>query len=297
MLLALLLVLPPTGETSRVLVDASGSLGFTTYSSTNRNVFIDAHAFEADAGLDAVIYLGRPVVDDDSPISLQAFLQRRSGIEVFANGTQFTLTETANHRDVSAGSVGLDVFGYPRRRLYLFGEFKADGSIWQDTSVVTGTMPHQSELTLLFRAGGGLRLDDVLVDLSWGVTPGSLNDAAFIVPYWYDLRLRVRAVIAGSERLDASLEALNQGAGFGIDYEHFFDRDIGLSLSFAAGGAKYVVPPASYFFVNPSAGLFVWLTSRWQLHVSYSPTFTTAGAPISQSRWQHLFTLGFAARL
>src|SRR5579884_2700108 len=134
-LLTLALALPPTGEASQLSLDLSANF---TYFSLSWPVSTgalagDGRAVEGGGSFAATFYLGRPVIDDDAPLSLQPFLQRASVVTLALAGSGFSLTSPGFDRTGSSGLVSADVAGYVTRRLYLGADVGLEFDRAQDT--------------------------------------------------------------------------------------------------------------------------------------------------------------------
>ena len=298
MLLALLLVLPPpTGESSRVLLGASGNFEYTGYSIPGADTTTNVHRVDGAGGVGALI-LFRPVIDDDAPLGLQVFLQRRSGINLSANGGGFAMTLTDGERHGWDGSFDLDVHGYPGGgALYLFGDVEVDYSSWKDQGPTFSPMSY-SEIEIPLRIGIGGRTGDVLIDVNWGIQPLRMNDGSFSVPFWGNAQLRLRAAIDRREWIEGAATVLNGGASVGAAYEYYFDRDLSVGAGARGGHAKYIDVDVPYTFIAIGVDASLWLTTRFGLGLSYAPSWTKADyATGSESRAGHSLTFAISSRL
>ena len=297
MLLALLLVLPPpTGESSRVLLGASGSFEYTGYSIPGLAA-ADVHRMDGSGDVGALI-LFRPVVDDDAPLGLQVFLQRRSGINLSGGGGGFAMTLTDGNRHGGYGNFDLDVHGYPAGgALYLFADVGLNYSSWNDQGPTFSPMSY-NETEIPLRIGIGGRTGDVLIDLNWGIQPLRMNGASFSVPFWGNAQLRLRAAIDRCEWFEGSATVLNGGASVGAVYEYYFDRDLSVGAGAGGGHAKYIDDEVPYTFFAVSLGVNLWLTTRFGFGLSYAPSWTKADyATGSESHAAHSLTFAISSRL
>jgi hypothetical protein len=212
------------------------------------------------------------VVDDETPRSLQPYLQRRAGISLGASGgiEGTGETATAGASTTRLANASAEILGYPTESLYLaagagLGYAVSD----QQTTTVDPESANVGVSTThsLSPAGSGTigyRTGDTLLTMhiyhattryqgQWSGS-GSVTFGA-------------RTVLSQTLDLDASLYLQQHNVIPSINGTYYFTQDLGVS-----GGALWqhlTVSPLQSDYVRGSVGLSYWVSSTFGLSATY----------------------------
>jgi hypothetical protein len=299
-LLALALSLPPTDLPSHMELGATVRLTYFDISyppSMTTPAASGADSIQGGGALAATMYLGDGVVDDDSPLTLQPFLQRRSAASLSGGGSGFDLWARWWDRHGAAGNVGLAIGGYPQRNVYLTASFGARYQTWRDSDWTGAPYPDKTVWDLPASVGAGVRVHDVLVMAGWSVDPTrGTNSTKFSVPFWGGAYVSGRAVLNRRTDLDASVAVANKGARASLGVERFFGRRLGVWLSLAGGHAHDTDGNAPLDTLGGTVGVAYWFTRQVRGTCSYSPEWLRSGEPDAYSHVSHGVSFGLTAR-
>src|SRR5262249_24822406 len=149
----------------------------------------------------------------------------------------------------------------------------------------------------------GLRWEDVRFDLSYRVTPRSLN-GDWRMPYFGNVTLSADLVHRRHLAVYLAVDAIEQGALGSAQVTEYFTRRLGAYVGFFAGrGILYIDTTQPQFRAGGVLGLSVWHSRHFGASFSYSATWTSdlPAATVSTSGLggivEHQFSLQFRSRL
>jgi hypothetical protein len=214
-----------------------------------------------------VVAFATPLHDDDSPYSMQPFLQRESTFSLSIAGGHF---DTANpyggaDRTEWYGSLGAQFDAYLKRWFALFGGASYGYSELSDVGVA------QTGHSFGANLGAGFRYRDTRLDL-WAAEQGDRSAGAF-GPWRGSLAMSVYTVIKRRVSLTAT-GTLVQGGG-----EGFFQAELhptkktGVFASGIAGRFEPYVDPVLVTRYIGRAGFVGWFDATTALVGQYSLTY------------------------
>jgi hypothetical protein len=236
-----------------------------------------------DAGLSLTRFLA-PIVDDDAPHSLQAYLQRASAVSMsfdaggFAGSIGFGNRKRNQEQrdDVDFGpTVGADVYLTPAFAVTAGFGYRYD--VLNDTAPFEGRPATFTSKTHELSPSGGvaLRLDDTRIDLDYAVrvnvAPGSflVSGAPSLDPKWGTIALSIETVLNRRTDLDLTGEVFDGGAGCSASAEEYFTKTFGLFVGgFAYFGRRYN-DGVSHNDYGGDVGLSWWAGPRLRLLFEY----------------------------
>jgi hypothetical protein len=285
---------PPPRATSSW--EISAALAGTIYSIHDTTSFAgsDLGGNRARGSLGAVSYL-TPVVDDDSPRSLQPFLQRVSTVSASLGGggfvTRAPFGSDNGDRWVDA-SAGVDV--YVSRYVALAASFAYE----YDSAYPSGDTIHALSPT----AGVGLRFGDVRIDASYSFIATSIN-GRFSPVEWGSAGLGVYAVIARTVVLNPYGRILGGGGTGGASIGFYPQRDLGFWVTGYGGRSERYAQRLLATSYGGSGQIAYWFTPSFKLVATYyadvidvPDQFTSTGS-IGYHELQHTLSLEAAVRL
>ena len=239
-------------------------------------------------------FLHHRLHDDDSPLSLQPYLQRASSLggEVSASGfsTDGQGLPEPYHGTTFAGSVSLDAYTGPVLTLFASAEF---------ARVTTGGGFVAGSVYLLPRAtfGPGLRFGDTRLTLGYEYAP-TIKDGTYDGRGFGELYLRITTVFGGRLYVSALGEVILSGGLGLLELAVFPSTTFGLGASMRfAQGAIYFDSRQVFRQWEPAFSLTWWVTPRGALGIGYRFTHSEpvdgGGTPFDT----HQFSLAFAFRL
>jgi len=239
-------------------------------------------------GVGANWYLRNPLVDDGSPLSMQAFPQRldRLSFDVSAVGfgarDSFSLYEHSGH----SASVSLSGLFYLRNLILGGGLHYARYFDFQHPSQLDGFASDERHTTQL-----------VYPELTLGVRSGTFEcEGSYrFMTYFDDGRARAprwgQAVVGLDDFLDAqiywsaSLYTLVHGAGLSFDFEFFNSPRLGVWLrGYLEDGVVYANSPNYYGRKGFSVGVGWWKSSRLEFQFSLGIFTSQQDSAVGSSR-------------
>ncbi|HEY7955744.1 MAG TPA: hypothetical protein VII38_10650 [Polyangia bacterium] len=301
------LALPATGGQARAEIQASGQFNVASASAEPSPLGpLDWSRMGGGGELEATIFLGRPLVDDEAPLSVQAFLQRETALSLGASGGMLSLGwsqtgTTLIHRDWKEGSASASLGGY-FHWLYLAGSLAYRNTAWQDqlrSGAGSLQSPSMTEAELPVSATLGARIADTLVFVGWGLTVMSRGSSSTPsqVPFWGGAFAGAQSIIGRRVSLQGGVTVLDGGASVNARVELFFGRRLGLFLGVSGGASKVTdaSPPFRDSFAGGAAGAALWVTRHLKIELTYEPTWERPSN--GTDTISHLIALAVSARL
>jgi hypothetical protein len=177
-------------STSRLQLTFGGSVGYSSLRQqvTGTNV-------NGTAGSVLTLFLRKRLVDDGTPLSLQPFLQRRSTLQLDANGGGFVTKIGLAERLERRGSAGVGFDGYTRGLLAVRAAVGVTYFTTQDRSPrITFPVMHDS-LRLPISVGLGLRSGAARIGVAYAIAPQRYDGVWRLLQRW-NLSFDVRTVLA-----------------------------------------------------------------------------------------------------
>jgi hypothetical protein len=257
----------PTWPAELSLSGSAAKLAENTYRGT-----------QASGGAGASWFVGREMVDDGTPLALQAYLQRLNQLAL-SLGTGALWAGTANgygrtdykHSNTSVnGSVGGTFYlgdlvlggGLSYERV---ADHQSGGTL---TTEVNRTTQYKSASAMIGIRRGDTRL---LGSYQWQ----AYNDDQQRPPTWGRASLDLRTVVDKNIRMILNGYTLVDGGGGSAQAEFFSSPELGLWMSgFFQTGQVYVNSTTDYNRVGVSFGMGWWPSHRFELQ--FEPGFTSA---------------------
>jgi hypothetical protein len=306
LILVLSLALPASGAETRVELSVGGQINVANASALPSQLGpLDWSRIGGGGSLGVGVYLGRKLVDDDAPLSLQPFLQRKTTLSLFGNGAGLSSDWNQGalrvaHRDWRQGSVTMSAGGYIRSRFYLSGSVGFSYTAWNDRVPWSGgpipAPPSSvSMTTLALSAVLGWRIVDTLLYAGWGVTVVSNGDsnAPSRVPFWGGAYAGAQTVLKRRIELQASVGVLDGGASARAWGEIFFGRRLGIFAGVYGGAGKSsdTNDPFRYSFAGGEVGVGLWMSPRVRLDITYAPSWEKPDRSSDEIYHYLMFTL------
>jgi hypothetical protein len=290
----------PPPDATRVVLAASADVipSSLTFGPSSSN----ANGIHGGGSLDAAFYPWAPLVDDESPRELQAFLQRTSNlaIEVRGYGETFNYSAGAGGGMSSTLSGGADAGAryFFTHHLALFGTAGADFY-----SNSRSPNDHDDDIWAPYgNVGFDARSGDASLTLAWevlGATEQVTAGVGLLPPpgiFWPRLTLGGRAVIDRRFDLSADAGLIPDGARGSVAFGFYPTKDLGLSL-FARydRGQIYVNQATDYDRLEGGPKVTYWVTPRVELSLAYTPEWISERQG-EEVTWRHDVTVGVAIR-
>jgi len=266
-------------QTSLLQVNSYAHLSVAQYRSS------PANGVGGDAGVELDLYQ-RPLRDDDSPLSLQPFLQRDGTIWIDAagGGSQLDNGGFSSRSRSGSASAGVDLYVHPW--VAITASFGGGAGSGDDSN----GLHHQSWI-LRGSAGLGVRWDDVRFDIRYALS-GGYSDGQPRTPFYGNFVLGAEIVV--QRRLDVviDVETIDDGVLASFYLEGFARRRLGGYLGFGGGAAH---PGASVPFRSAfgKLGVAPWWSRHFGVNIAYQATWNTGpGYEVIE----HLLTLVLRSR-
>jgi hypothetical protein len=303
-ILAVALALSPTAAVNWLSfegrVEVGALNGYTSYLGNYSGV-------DGGGSAELGIFLGRPLVDDGAPLTLQPFLQRTARVYLYAGGGGYSRDGDAVVERGRNGRASISIEGYPHPNLYL----AANLGLRYDRAEVEpdrfGMFYRQTvgQWRIPVSVTAGLRLGDALFGIQYRIAPSQyeilvpvslgMKKPEFKVSNWRDLALFARAVVKNRLDLSASVEMVEQGAQATLNAGIFFGAQRLTSLELGInGGASGTCQTAGGF-----VGISHWISRRMGIGVGYQPNWNRCDSPSDGSPDQiteHIFSLRIFGR-
>ena len=234
--------------------------------------------------------------DDETPLSLQPYLQRAGALTGSFSLSGFS-TESpgfqAPYQGVNlGGKVSLDAYPGELFTLWTAASFAYAHAQGADLAN-TGT----EWLLPRVELGPGVRIDDTRVTVGYIYAP-TITDGSYDGRGWGQLYVRITTVIARRLYLSALGELILSGGRGRLDLAVFPSRVLGVGAAFEyADGALHYDSRAVYRQWESSASLSWWLAWWLALGMEYRFTHTELVRGIGTSVGTHRGTLGLTFRL
>jgi hypothetical protein len=328
-----LLTLEPSGETTRLQIDASFVLDARTMSSTPPPMSPPSGRWIGEAGEVRATVFHRPIVDDDAPPALQPFLQQPSSFSVEAGAggadiiypvyafssvdpSAFFIRYRSLDRSVN-GSASADVrlSRWVRLAAHLGVAYdswepnvasQTIGGFGNVTPISSGTVGGQfdsSELAFDASVSVGLRLRNLLVATGWNVTPVRVGGEALHVRFWANAFVDLRAVFRRRFDLTAHVAALDAGAAGNADFVAWLRRRWGVGFGLEGGHGGFADSSAHYDRAGGHVAISAWVTPRIAITLRYAAAWQSTtpvpGFGFAYDHFsfvQHVVTLSLTAR-
>lgn len=248
---------------------------------------------DGTAGLGITMLPGR-VVDDDTPLSLQPYLQRASAVGMAFSATGFSTQGTGPVAGTFSGNTlvaGLD------GDAYLGGLFTLRASAALGRSGTLGARAPSEYWLPRASLAPGLRFGDARFELGYRYAP-TIANGKYDGRGWGELFLRATHVAARSVRLVVEGDLILHGASAGVTLNLYPvpTFQIGGSLSYAEG-AIYFDTDRVYRRWRPGVDISWWFTRRSRIELEYTfehtaPVNPDVGLPVDG----HRLTLGLLVR-
>ena len=266
LLLGLTLALPATGDKSELLLDFNAGFAYRpTWIDGSSSTGRELEGF-ASAGF---TLFDRGIVDDDSPPSLQPYLQYATRLHVGGGGgyVDRQLADDDGPSPLTQGWVSAAAEGYVQRHFYIAGAFEWDYDAWS----IEGQ--HSSEQLEQFSAAIGLRFGDTRVSVGWGGTAFAVGAERARVRFYGGAFAEAYSVVERKLELDAWVRLFEAGAEGHLGATWWLGRRLGLGVGMTGGAHAYVDSPAQYAFVGGSLGATWWFTPRLAGQIDFAVTW------------------------
>jgi hypothetical protein len=297
-LLAWGLSLAPTEAPVRLELSADGAFTYTgiTPGGPAAASVTDEFGQGGLGRLRVSVFPGRPLVDDDAPLSLQPFLQRAFRLQA-AGGFSGNDVEVDSalipptHQRSQLGFFQVSAEGYPGGHLYAAASVQVASSAFRITDMF-GPGPISSTLAVPVSATFGARFGDLLVAASWTVTPSQTDTAPWRVSQ-PTAGLSAQWVLRRRWSFTASATWLDGGAQASGGADLFFGRLLDVFASVDGGHQS----PGGLLsdFAGGRVGAFLWISRFFGAGLSYAAHWTDYPG-ISVSQVTHAIQLTVASR-
>jgi hypothetical protein len=292
---------PLAAETTRLSLGASAVVApmSSTYGASQANS--NSRGARASGNGDVTLYLREPLVDDDSPLSIQPFLQRTSVLSLDAGGQYLGSNYSAaanggsytqGYAPVSAstrafvtdsiallGGVGVDYLHDRRAPAVGIGSTR---DIWEPWGSIGVDARHGD-------AGLSLQWQFVDVDQTVG------GQRTWRSVFWPRLSLAGRLVLDRRYDVTASATIIPDGVEGRVGFAAYPTKELGLSVFVQVDhGQIFWDSGTHYDRVYGGPAVSYWFSPRTALSLSYSPTWTNWA---QGTTWEHPIMLGITARL
>jgi hypothetical protein len=293
----------PAPDATRVVLGASAdvvasSLSFGPSAAT-------ANGIDGGGTVGATFYPWAPLVDDESPRALQAFLQRTSNVAVGLRGygEAFSNSAAAGGGGSATASFGAEasVRYFFTHSLAIFGG--AGGDVYSNTqSPARGNDRADNVWAPYGNVGVDARSGDASLTLEWEVLGATDQVTSGVGPlpppdvFWPRLTLGGRTVLDRRFDLSADAGLIPDGATGSVAFGFYATKDLGLSL-FARydRGQIYVNQATDYDRLEGGPKAAYWLTPRVEISLAYTPEWISERQG-DEVRWRHDVTVGVAVR-
>ena len=266
LLLGITLALPPTGDTTELLLDVNTGFNY-------RPTWIDGVSGGGRElggfGSAGFTLFDRGIHDDDSPPSLQPYLQYATRLHVGGGGgyTDLQFPDYGGSSPLAQGWIDADAEGYLLRRFYIAASFEWDYDTWRfEDSQLSEQLEH-------FSGAVGLRFGDLRVSAGWGGTSFAIGRRRSQVRYYGGAFAEVYAVVHRHLELDAFAQLAEAGAEGHLGATWWLGRRLGLGIGVSGGAHAYVDSPDRYAFAGGSVGATWWFTPRLAGQISLAVTW------------------------
>jgi hypothetical protein len=266
-------LLAATYEPSRVQLTLDADFAYTSYGPAagfTATPLFD-HAVDGGAGPTLTIFADRRVVDDDSPLSLQPFLQRLTTLQLFVGGNGRALTQarpgSVENQAIGKGSIAADA--YVHRNVAVTASLGVEYS--HDS---LGALSSDS-VSLPVSFGIGVRVGDLRMDLGYSIVVENPDKNAS-VPFLGDVSLTAHLVVRRKIELILATNATDGGAQARFSFEYFLQRNLGVFASAWGGSLRQrdVSHPGggNLWNVGGNLGLAYWVSRHFGAVVRYAHT-------------------------
>jgi hypothetical protein len=289
-------------ETTRATISVSANVAPQSSTFGSSNSGSGSSGARGNANVGTTIYPWTPLVDDDSPRSLQAFLQRTSFVSLGAGGlyTELGYSPAAGGGGYSqgygSGSASTRYFFLP----YLALVAGATVAYLHDERTPATTLPTTRSI---WEPSGTIGVDaragDASLVLNWQLEGASQSSTGNVAPaapvFWPRFSLAGRIVVDRRYDLTAGAAALPDGVAVSAGFAAYPTKDLGLSISGEIEhGRIYVNSTTDYDTVLGGPQLSYWFTSRLYGWLGYTPQWLQWS---TGTEWQHEITLGVTGRI
>jgi hypothetical protein len=296
------LIPPPAPDVTRATVSVSGTVApeSSTYGTSTQGS--GSSGARGSGSANVTFYPWVPLVDDESPRSLQAFLQRTSYVAVAAGGQYLTASYTpaANGgsyvQEYVPASASARLFVLPS--LALLGAVGVN-YLHDERTPVTGFATTHAIWEPWGTVGVDARAGDASLTLQWqfaGVDETATGTAStapgFFLPR---LSLGGRAVVDRRYDVTASVAVIPDGVEARAGFAAYPTRDLGLSLFAEVDhGQIYWNSTTDYDAIYGGPALTYWVSRRVELSLSYTPQWVSWS---QGTEWEQTVTVGITARV
>jgi len=268
--MAFVLSLAPTGASSRFQLDFQGVLWhvspipLSVGASSGRTV-------GGGAQLGLTVF-GIRIIDDESPVTLQPFVQRVSSYSLFGGGqASGYLNDGSYVTSDYGGSVDAAANIYLHRNLVL----KAGFGVAQSSAGGT-----TRSLSLPTKLGFGVRFYDTEIAVIYRIAPVGQPDyygvMSWYVPFWGQVEVNAFVLVGRRVSLEASLTTQPQGASAGGRVTGYLGRRFSLSAELHGGLSRYSNDRNFVQWVGGEVGALFWTRQQVGLGLRYAPEWLSA---------------------
>jgi hypothetical protein len=307
-LLVTTLALAPTGESFRFSVSAGGSFAYSSYGAPAPGYYPREQNLGGNAGLGLTLYLRR-IVDDETPPSLQPFLQRATELHVDGGGGggQETWRDLSPHLSYTHGWFDASISGYARGYLYGYAHVgvqynDASGALYAMGPIGDLAPLASTTLSVPVDVAAGLRHGDLRLSVGWGVTPTQVTSngatSGFSVPFWGGLHADAAGVVKKRLWLSAGVGILDNGAYAEGNAELYLARRFGFSAGVHGGHDRDARGNGSDY-AGFGVGFVAWATTHVSANVRYAFQWNDlnfANSSPNAPQYVHLVSLGATYR-
>jgi hypothetical protein len=318
--LTLLSTLPPTGQPTRLQLDASGWLDALALQTSPPPLSPPAGDGLDGGGALAITAFARALADDGAAPPLQPFLQRVARFRLEGGGGAATIHWPANTLSASNpggpfiryttnerhGQARAHADGYVGRWLYLAGTVGVAYSAWTPDAESAGTrIAHgvSSALRLESELAAGVRFGDALILAGWRVEPTRVGDASLSVRFWGGAFAGAELVLRRFVALDARVQVIADGALVDGAATVWLRRRFGLTAGAGGGHGGFADSTVTYDRAGGHVGVAWWLSPRLAASLAYALDWqrgrSVSSFGVAESDFSsvaHVVTLGVAFR-
>jgi hypothetical protein len=225
--------------------------------------------WQGSGGASATLYLGRPLVNDGTPLVMQSYLQRLSRLHLSGGGTATSGSDSASPYRYTSQSAYVSPSGF----FYLSDLILGAGAYYYRLASDTqpaDLSPAQHHTTQLIYpwASVGLRADSLELYATYQFRT-FFDDGSRRPPTWGQASVRLRNMLENAFywRLDGY--TLTGGGGGAFDIEVFFEPTLGLWLDgYFETGQIYASGTSAYTRRGGEIGVGWWASPRFELQFS-----------------------------